>query len=513
MSTATPMSQSQFPLRIMASLALGIGIAATLLAFYSLDGFGEDEFFQITFMNEGFPHFFVQFVRLDQHPAFHFLQMKLWGTLFSSDKGLLLNSVVWHLISVCVIFWVGRAWLGLSAALLAAAFYVLAPQVVSASVSLRFYSMIPALAVGAWWLNYKLLSSNEKRWWPWVALIAVQLALGYTHAIAFYFVAWIALAAAVQVVSLKISNAPWKRWFAVQSGVAVLLLPLLVLAVVRVGMPGQTESGGNNDPGSVVSHLGRMIAGWGNKSDYQVELGAALYLTALALGLWNKKTRLTAAVILIGPYAIAFIVALILAPMYKTPVYSAMLVPFACLVLGGGLMALKNAWGTGLSILLLTGMCALVFPTSKQLVERVSPYKPLVAELKQRVLPGDVVVVPKPYLYWAVMRYAVGPNWGSPLEVLPSLNANWQKVIGKLDPDLAVALKLIPKTDKVVHEGITYVIGEDALRDSAGAKRVWVIQRNSYLTPPRLAEGFVARGVVATFGDTETTRLELFERP
>ena len=199
--------------------------------------------------------------------------------------------------------------------------------------------------------------------------------------------------------------------------------------------------------------------------------------------------------------------------MFKTPVYSAMLVPFACLALAGGLMGMTGKLGPWLAALALAGMAAVAIPVSQHLLQRTSPYMPVVAELKQRALPGNLVVVPKPYLYWAVMRYAVGPNWGSPLEVLPALNENWKRMIGKLRPDIAVALKLIPKTDHVVHAGITYVIGEDALRDSAGAKRVWVIQRIVYPTPARLAEGFVDKGVVAQFGDRETTQLKLFERP
>ena len=512
MTSAAP-DQGQRLLRLVAGLALAIGLAATLRGFFALDGFWEDEFFQITFMNEGMPHFFVTVLRLDQHPAFHFLQLKLWGLLFSSDKGLLLNSLLWHLVSCGVIFAVGRAWLGTSAALIAAAFFALAPQVVSSSVALRMYAMIPALAVGAWWLNVRLLSTGEKRWWPWIGMLALQVALAYSHAIAFFFVAWIALAAALQVYSVQQADAPWGRWFALQSGAALLILPLLVLAIVRISMPGQTDAGGNADPGNVISHFGGMVAGWGIRSELGRALGAGFYALAVVLGLWHKPTRVLAAVLLLGPYAFASVVALFLAPMFKTPVYSAMLVPFACLALSGGLLALRGPWGQWLAALTLAGMAAAVFPVSQQLLERTSPYKPIAAALMQRAVPGDVVVVPKPYLYWAVMRYAVGPDWGSPLEVLPALSDSWKRMIGRLGPDLAGALKLYPKTDHVVHGGITYVIGEDALRDSAGTRRVWLVQRIRYPMPPRLAEGFVDKGVVAEFGDRETTQLILFERP
>ena len=157
-------------------------------------------------------------------------------------------------------------------------------------------------------------------------------------------------------------------------------------------------------------------------------------------------------------------------------------------------------------------MAAAAIPVSQQLLARASPYIPITAELKRRVVPGDVVVIAKPYLYWAVMRYAVDPNWGSPLEVLPALSDNWKRMISKLGPDLVDALKLNPRTDHVVHAGVTYVIGEDAVRDSATAKRVWIIERIAYPLPVRLAEGYVDKGVVAQFGDREATHLQLFER-
>ena len=278
-------------------------------------------------------------------------------------------------------------------------------------------------------------------------------------------------------------------------------------------MPGQSETGGNNDPGNVITHFGAMVAGWGMKSHLGIVLGASFYIGAIAIGLWNKKTRILSAILLIGPYALASLIAVFLAPMYKTPVYSSMLVPFACLVLAGGLTALKTSWAPWLMTLLLASMSIFVFPASQRLLETISPYKPVVAELKSHVLAGDVVVVPKPYMYWAVMRYAVGPNWGSPLEILPALNENWKNMLGKLDPDLRTALKLVPKSDHVVHEGITYVIGDDAYRDSVSAKRVWVIQRVSYKTSVRLSDGFLDKGIQAEFGNREITQLQLYERP
>ncbi|MBT3067046.1 glycosyltransferase family 39 protein [Rhodoferax sp. U11-2br] len=500
------------PLQLFATLALIVGLAAVLMSFLQWNGFWEDEIFQVAFLNERLPYFFVEIARLDQHPPFHFLQLKFWALFFNSDKGLLLNSIAWHLVSCLVIFWVGRQWLGTTAALLAVALFALTPQVASAAVNLRMYAMIPALAVGTWWLNQRALLDPDKRNWPWFAVLFVQLALGYSHAIAIYFVAWIALAAAVQVYSEHGGSASWKQWLTAQLGSAVLLLPLVASVVIRIGMPAQGEPGGNSDAGSVVTHLGGMVAGWGMKWEYGKPFGFALFALAVLLGMWNRRTRWVALCLLTGPYLAATLIGLFFVPMFKTPVYSAMLMPFACLALAGGLQMLRPVLGTWVGIGLLAVMVLTVMPATNHLQERSSPYKPIAIELEKRAQTGDVVVIPKPYLYWAVLRYAVAPNWGSPLEVLPPLGENWQRLMARLGPELTSALKLQPRTNQVIDRGITYVIGEDAVSASSKATRVWEVRRTRYPTPAILADGFIARGVVTEFGYPETTQLLMFER-
>jgi len=514
MSIAAVAGKRPALLQMIGLAGLLVGLAASLQGFLNFNGFWEDEFFQVAFLNEPLPYFFIEVLRLDQHPPFHFLQLKLWALFFDSDRGLMLNSLAWHLVSCLVIFRVGRAWLGSPAAWLAVGLFALSPQVASASVNLRMYAMVPALAVASWWLQLRLLTQAERRWWPWLGLGLLELALGYSHAIAVYFVMWISIAAAVQAWREAPQALPWKRWFAVQSVTAVLLLPLVIAAVVRIRMPGQSDAGGNNDPGDIVTHLGGMVAGWGIASPFVLYLGFAVFLAAILLGVWHRRTRVLALSLLVGPYAFAALVALFVAPLFKTPVYSAMLVPFACMALGAGLEALARHRIVGAvpALAFVAALALVVFPSSGQLLARVSPYQPLALEIKRRVQPGDVVVVAKPYLYWAVLRYAVGPDWGSPLEILPPLNENWQRMIAKIGPERARMLKLVPKTNRVEHEGVSYVIGEDVLAESEKARRVWLVERVRYPMPIKLAEGFADKGVVFEHGDRETTQLRLYAR-
>ncbi|MBK1682260.1 hypothetical protein [Rhodoferax fermentans] len=505
-------SKAQRPLQFFIALALLVGLAAVLTSFSQWNGFWEDEIFQVAFLNEQLPYFFVEIARLDQHPPFHFLQLKFWALFFSSDKGLLLNSIAWHLVSCLVIFGVGHQWLGTTAALMAVAFFTLAPQVASAAVNLRMYAMIPALALGSWWLNQRALVGTDKRLWPWFAMLFVQLALGYSHAIAIYFVAWIALAAAVQVYAEHGRAAAWKRWFITQAVAAILLLPLVVSVVFRLGMAGQAESGGNNDDGSVITHLGGMVAGWGMNWPPGKPLGAILFVLAVGLGLWHARTRWVSLFLLVGPYAAAAIVGLFFAPMFKTPVYSAMLMPFACLALAGGGQGLRRPLRVWSTVAVLVPMTVAIFPAMAHLTTRISPYQPVAAALVALAQPGDVVVIPKPYLYWAVMRYAVKPEWGSPLRVLPPLSDSWQRLVQKLGPQLTDALKLQPETNQIVDRGITYVIGRDATAATTNAKRVWLVKRVRYPELAQLADGFVDRGVISQVGIPESTQLILFEK-
>lgn len=501
-------------IKAVASIALIVGLAATLRLFFARDGFNEDELFQVTLINEALPHFFIAIARLDQHPFFHFLQLKLWGLFSSSDDWLLLNSVFWHVVSCLAIFHVGRAWRGVSVGVVASAIYALIPQVVGQSATLRMYAMIPALAIGVWWLNLTVLDTRQQPWWRWLLVVVVELCLAYSHAIGFYFVAWISLAAAMQVYFSKVRpELPWKRWFMAQTIAVMLIAPLILSALVRISMPGQSDAGGNNDPGNPISHWGGMVSGWGFEWQPGLVLGFLFYLGTVLLGLRLNATRALSIFVLIGPYAFAALMAIILAPMYKTPVYSAMIMPFACLVFAAGALDLRPSLRLLLVAPVMLVLAIAVFPATERYAHFASPYKPVAEELARRVEPGDVVIAAKPYVYWAVMRYSVGNNWGSPLEILPALSGSWLGLIERLGPTLSTRLKLIPANNHVVNRDVTYVIGDDARRESEKSRRVWLVQRTSYPIPVRLAVGFVKVNTVGTFGNRqEIVELYLFER-
>ena len=480
-------------LMTLCAIAILTGLVATLKSFSFIEGFWEDEFYPIAFINESYSSFVFSVARLDIHPPLHYFQLKLWAELFPGDKGLLFNSVFWHLVSGLVIFQVGRAWKGLLAGLLAVSIYALVPQMVWASVTLRQYAFIPALAVGAWWLNMRVLTRATSTRADGFMLAAIELALAFSHAIAFYFVPWIALAAAALAYQEKGKNAPWKRWIVVQVIVAALLIPLALMALMRTGIPGNDAPTGN-----LLLFVGALVAGWGMKSELGRWLGLALYGLFVLAGLRHRDTRPVTLFILVAPLVVAILVTAFIAPMLKAPVYASMLIPFAALATGAALSTLSEKLACWLSAVIVVSLMAAVFPAMDRLLvnRNTNPWKEVANEVKQRATAGDLVVIPKPFSFWAVMRYAVAEDWGAPIEILPPLNERWSSLTQKLGPDLSRFLHLIPRTDHVTSDGITYVVNNDVAHLRHTAKHIWVIHSLPYAVPVQGADRYVDQGPV-----------------
>lgn len=495
-------------LMVFAATAIFIGLVASIDAFQSIPGFWEDEFYQVTFANEPFSKFIFAVARLDVHPFFHYLQLKVWAEIFPSDKGLLANSLFWHFISCGVIFYVGRAWRGVLVGLLAVAFYTLIPQVVWASATLRMYTLIPALAVGTWWLNVRALSKESVSKTQWLVILAIELALAYSHAIAFFFVPWIALAAAMQVRETHRNEAPWRQWLILQGSVGLLLLPLALMAAFRTGIPGNRAPEEN-----IVFVMGAMLAGWGMKSLLIRGVAAAFYGAVVFFGLRDKLNRPLTLWLLLGPLVAGLAITFLVAPMFKVPVYASMLMPFMALVLASALARLQGVVRYWLSVLFLVVLAMAVFPATEMLFKdrTTNPWALVANEVKARAVPGDVVVIPKAYEYWAVLRYAAGPRWGAPSEVLPVPNERWVSLMNRLGPTLSNFLGLLPKTNRIESAGITYVIGEEAVAETQSAPHVWVIHTRSYALPVKLAEGFGKSALV--WQGEQGVMLHVHERP
>jgi hypothetical protein len=413
----------------------------------------------------------VETFRNDIHSFFYFLLLKAWGTFGqSSDAVMLLSSVAFGVFSVFVIWFVVRDLFGPTAGLWAAALFCLLPTFAWSLSNLRMYSLLPALVVLVWWRNlcfFKQGGTGSEA----LLLIVAEVLYCHTHAIDLFFLPFIALAAVIET-ARPFDSRLFRRWVIAQLAVLVMICPMMVSALVRGSEPLPAPS-----LASLFTFPGALFAFWGAHQGLIV-LGQMVFISMAILGLSSREGRIA---ILTIPIA-ALVVCILLSmtkPMFKSPVFTANLTPFlvifSAVAISRGLEAGKAKAAIGL-VTLLCSACGITLREYRP----SENYRPAAEFVAANVQAGDLVVAPSPSVYWGIARYAIGPDWGEPLAVMPAANAQWASLIRRLPAGLARRLMLEPKTDLITKNGVTYVIGTDIEATQANAGRLFVVHRKAY---------------------------------
>lgn len=480
------------------TLAIGFGCLIMLLWWYTRTSFWEDEIIALTHGLQPLPLFFIETLRNDIHPPLYFLQLKFWHDIgFTSDAALLFNSVACSLFSLAVLFSIARKVYGSTTAYYATAIYALLPIFAYGGGNLRMYGLVPGCVLLVWYANRTWFATRERKWLVWA--IVFEAFTSYLHAIEFFFVGFIALAACVESLYCRgtqttLQSASGKTgvrdWIVVQCFVLILIAPLMASGMVR-----GSEATAPSSLFDLITEPGALIAGWAAASILWLRLaGLAIFLFLVLAAMLERRSRVRTLIAVIATLAVAIAVSLIAKPMIKIPVFSSSLLPFLALGAGAGIAVANRWWRAGV----FTCMLALALAALPLMRYQMTPdaYGEMGRMVRQLVKPGDIVVVPNVSIYWGVMRYAVKENWGQPLSILPlEANAQWNGIFNKLGPALTSTLGLRPASDNVMSNGVAYVIGEDARRLTARAQRVWVVQRNNYRIDVQLGAPFVRESI------------------
>ena len=466
----------------LAGVAGLLGLLAGLRHVLGRGSLWEDEIIAITHGLQPLPHFFVEVLRNDIHPFFYFLLLKGWAVVSpGSDTWLLLSSWAFGLFTLWAVYAVVKPYFGQRAAWLSALLLAALPFFTWAAGNLRMYTLLMGLALLVWHGNRRYLEVGGRKWW--VLTLLIQLAHAYTHAISFYFAFFIVLAVLIREFTSG-NTARLKGWLGLQVTYLVLVLPLVGSAVVR-----GTEDLGVPGLGSLLQYPLDVFSLWQPSTIPQPFPGAWVLMTVvLCLALFCRPLRIEVATIFFGAILFAILVSLGMSKtMFKQPVFAAHLLPFVVIAAAVVVAGWSNRWarhGAG------AFMIALAFGSYQWAARapQLGHYDKAAEYLATRATPGDLVVAPDLSSYWGLARYAVGPAWGQPLEVLPVVaNPMWSRVQEKLGPVWAERLKLKPRTDQVVRGEVRYVMGDDVQHHAIGqSRRVWVFQKSSYKKVVRL---------------------------
>jgi len=482
----------------LCGLGTAFGCLVIVLWWHARTSLWDDEIIAITHGNQSLRLFFIETLRNDIHPPLYFLQLKFWHDIgFTSDSAILFNSVVCAFFSLVTLFYVARKVYDTKAACYAMAIFALLPIFAYGGGNLRMYGLIPGCALLVWYANQQWFATGNHKWLACAGCI--ECATSYTHAIEFFFVGFIALAACLECLyharplatDSKIV-ASVRAWILAQFVVLLLITPLVGSSLLR----GSESLAQSSSLLSIIMIPGALVAGWAPSSVLSLRVaGLFVFLFLAAAAMLEGRSRIRTLVIPIGALAVAIIIGMVSQPMIKVPVFAANLLPFLALGAGAGIASHNTRnWRAGTFICMM--MLALAAVPLMRFQIATDEYAKLGRQIRQLAQPGDVVAVPNVNVFWGVMRYAVGDNWGQPLDVMPlQPNAQWARVFNQLGPEATALLGLRPSRDHIVSNGVTFVIGEDARRLTANAGRVWVVQANPYRVNVQLGARFVRKSI------------------
>ena len=451
-----------------------IGMISALIFFWSRGSLWEDEIIAISHGLQPLPLFFVEVLRHDIHPFIYFLLLKGWvAFLPESDQWALASSLLAALFSTLVVAYVSYQHFGKRTAFWATAIFVILPNFAWAAGNLRMYALLPGLVLLMWHANIRFLLEGQRSWL--LAGFLLEAILINTHIIEFFFVGFIALGALA--ISIQQAQKNYiKKWLFMQSLALILMFPILTSAIFR---------GSEQLPTPTISSLflmpAQLISGWKLAYDpLAVSIGGVIFFSLLFVALRVKFPRITVLVVVCGALVTSMLVALFGKPLFKPPVFTANLVPFLVVSGAAGIATLKTNLAKSITMALIGSLAIATIPWSISLLPRES-YRPAAEYIVAHAKSGDVVVVPNLSVHRGILRYAVGHDWGHPLDIMRLENKPaWARLIAKLGPEFASSIGLIPLQDYVEHNGIFYVISNNIKRDVPVTGNIWVVLKESY---------------------------------
>ncbi len=382
-------------------------------------------------------------------------------------------SLLWGVVTVALVYTLGRRLVRHETALWAAGVAALSPYFIWYAQEIKMYTWVPALALLALYALERATVSARKRWWVGV-LIATSLAF-YSHILA-------ALLIPVEVLWFLLH--PTRHPRAWQGAVVVgLLLTLPYLPLLRWQVPILFKAEETGYPTYTLAQMvTTLVNGWSagigvadpfweQFTIYAISFFGALALLGLGRLAWQKRTRPAVARILVWlalPLLAIWLVSL-WRPLF-TDRYLIWTAPAFYLLAGAGMAALTRM-ERRFAPVLLAGLLVLggggIY---RQATYPIKPqFKTAVAYLETHRGAGTLVLFQIPYNRYVVDFYAEVPL--DPWAEAPY--TNWREPDGSYSMDEA---SLAGKMSAIItgHEEVWLVYSEAALWDDRELVKAWL---------------------------------------
>ena len=362
----------------------------------------------------------------DVSPPLYYFLLHFWDQAIGSDWGLRFLSVAFGLVSIPLLYWVGRMMFDAEVAVLAALVGALSPHHIVVSRTVRMYTLLPLISLVALYFTLRFVTAHdterESRGWlrdaDWWGVVLSLVAVLYTHIMGALLVLCANLFFAWEFIRLKETRKLLWPWIVAQLCVVLLYTPWLPTLLQQLRSQGAVM-------GPWLPHQSRL----GNILRLFNELtGLAwpgdrpwLWLAVCALGVlsvrlrprlvalyWRLHPSLDLVLLCFaGPIVLAALAtprSIGMIPSYVTLVAF----PAMCYLVARGVNAVRPRT---LSLLLLAALIVVwVRTVSVTYTRRTSNLREIASYVSAEIARDDVIVIAPDYLASSFNYYYDGPQ-------------------------------------------------------------------------------------------------------
>ncbi|WP_198380738.1 glycosyltransferase family 39 protein [Roseomonas sp. KE2513] len=360
----------------------------------------------------------MELIMADTHPPLYYLALLAWTSVFGAGEFALRSlSVLFGVLTIPVLFSIGRMLVGLRVGLLAAALLATSALHVQYSTEVRMYSLLPLLASVALWGAVRFATAPEER--------GARLKGAFVFVLGSTLALWTQMAGlfVIPSASLIMLVGWWLGGRGRAAGLTWLLANVVLLGILAASVPVLSVLMANAKglvawlppptPRVIAETIGPMLAQKLNAilSVRLTTVAAAGFALVAALGLWaaRRNPRFLAFAILAGvlPFVLTIAVSFAVAPIFVTRIHLWSLLPLYLLI-----AAAMVAYGGRVAGFVLVGfvMAAQAAGLYAYHAEWSRPdWRSAVALIAASAGPGDVIVTPPPPGVDAVIGYYAAP--------------------------------------------------------------------------------------------------------
>lgn len=364
-------------------------------------------------------------LRFDTHPPLYYLQLHIWSLFNQSDFWYILNSTLWSIASILVMYRTVGAIYGQRVGLWAAAFFAILPLELFFAENVRMYAFVAVAQILLWGVLEAQLKSKWRDRRSYVAAAVLAVVITLSHGLGFLVVFFSFLQAGVRELLARRPERLLPMAVSVVPAIICSSWPLVIGSFRRTeGVPGF-------DIYSIGVHLTLTILGM--EFPAPVIAGFIVFSVIALLCLWSPPSRTQITWMVLIPFTVLLLLSVSIKPVfiYRTmglflPYLAIAMALSAAHLFSRSRLVPRFAMGGVLVIMMASGVNGAIH-------SQKAGYRAVVDEWEHVAAEDALIITDTPVDFWALQRYLAEGMRFSALDVQPPVRDGMQELKHRLD--------------------------------------------------------------------------------